>query len=71
MLLFGYPFLNFIKSHKYAQNKKDVNALLIYIRRNSEKMISLSFCVEVLRPSQQLWSCQAGQLPINTVPGQT
>ena len=27
-------------------------------------------CVEVLRPSQQLWSCRAGQLPINTVPGQ-
>ena len=27
-------------------------------------------CVEVLRPSQQLRSCRAGQLPINTVPGQ-
>ena len=26
--------------------------------------------VEVLRPCQQLWSCRAGQLPINTVPGQ-
>ena len=31
---------------------------------------SLFVCVEVLRPSQQLWSCRAGQLPINTVPGQ-
>ena len=29
----------------------------------------LSVCVEVLRPSQQLWSCRASQLPINTVPG--
>ena len=27
-------------------------------------------CVEVLRPSQQLRSCRAGQLPINIVPGQ-
>ena len=27
-------------------------------------------CVEVLRPSQQLRSCRAGKLPINTVPGQ-
>ena len=27
-------------------------------------------CVEVLRPSQQLRSCRAGQLHINTVPGQ-
>ena len=30
----------------------------------------LFVCVEVLRPSQQLRSCRAGQLPINTVPGQ-
>ena len=28
------------------------------------------FCVEVLGPCQQLRSCRAGQLPINTVPGQ-
>ena len=30
------------------------------------------FCVyvEVLRPSQQLRSCRAGQLPINAIPGQ-
>ena len=28
-------------------------------------------CVEGLRPSQQLRSCRAGQLPINTVPGPT
>ena len=27
-------------------------------------------CVEVLRHSQQLRSCRAGQLPINAVPGQ-
>ena len=27
-------------------------------------------CAEVLRPSQQLRSCRAGQLPINTVPWQ-
>ena len=30
----------------------------------------LFVCVEVLRSSQQLKSCRAGQLPINTVPGQ-
>ena len=30
----------------------------------------LFVCVEVLRPSQQLRSCRAAQLPINTVPGQ-
>ena len=30
----------------------------------------LFVCVEVLRPSQQLRSCRAGQLPINIVPGQ-
>ena len=30
----------------------------------------LFVCVEVLRPNQQLRSCRAGQLPINTVPGQ-
>ena len=30
----------------------------------------LFVCVEVLRLSQQLRSCRAGQLPINTVPGQ-
>ena len=27
-------------------------------------------CVEVLRPSQQLRSCRADQLPTNTVPRQ-
>ena len=30
----------------------------------------LFVCVEVLRPCQQLRSCRAGQLPINTVLGQ-
>ena len=30
----------------------------------------LFVCIEVLRPSQQLKSCRAGQLPINIVPGQ-
>ena len=30
----------------------------------------LFVCVEVLRPRQQLRLCRAGQLPINTVPGQ-
>ena len=30
----------------------------------------LFVCAEVLWPCQQLWSCQAGQLTINTVPGQ-
>ena len=30
----------------------------------------LFVCVEALRPSQQLRPCRAGQLPINTVPGQ-
>ena len=33
-------------------------------------LIVLFVCVEVLQPSQQLRSCRAGQLPINTVPGQ-
>ena len=32
--------------------------------------VTLFVCVEVLRPCQQLRSCRAGQLPINTVPGQ-
>ena len=32
--------------------------------------VCLFVCVEVLRSCQQLQSCQAGQLPINTVPGQ-
>ena len=32
--------------------------------------IAECICVEVLRHSQQLRSCRAGQLPINTVPGQ-
>ena len=27
-------------------------------------------CVEALQPCQQLRSCRAGQLPIDTVPGQ-
>ena len=30
----------------------------------------LFVCVEVLWPCQQLRSCEAGQLSINTVPGQ-
>ena len=30
----------------------------------------LFVCVKVLRPSQQLRSCRASQLSINTVPGQ-
>ena len=30
----------------------------------------LFVCVDVLRPSQQLRSYRADQLPINTVPGQ-
>ena len=34
------------------------------------KLFVLFVCVEVLRPCQQLKSCRAGQLPINTVPGQ-
>ena len=34
------------------------------------KSIFCFVCVEVLRPSQQLKSCRAGQIPINTVPGQ-
>ena len=33
-------------------------------------MAVLFVCVEVLLPSQQLRSCRAGQLPINTIPGQ-
>ena len=34
------------------------------------KFVCLFACVEVLRPCQQLRSGRAGQLPINTVPGQ-
>ena len=33
-------------------------------------VLFLFVCVAVLQPSQQLMSCRAGQLPINTVPGQ-
>ena len=36
----------------------------------TEPRVNLFVYVEVLRPSQQLRSCRAGQLPINTVPGQ-
>ena len=44
--------------------------------RKDQKMLtpstdfSLFVFVEVLRPSQQLRSCRAGQLPINTIPRQ-
>ena len=38
--------------------------------RNMFRLENLSVCVEVLRPSQQLRSSRAGQLPINTVPMQ-
>ena len=31
---------------------------------------NLILCVEVLRPCQQLRSCEANQLPINAIPGQ-
>ena len=37
---------------------------------STEKQFLFFVCVEVLRPCQQLRSCRAGQLPINTVPGQ-
>ena len=43
------------------------------VERSYRKYINryiLFVCDEVLRPSQQLRSCRAGQLPINTVPGQ-
>ena len=33
-------------------------------------IVCLFVCVEVLRPCQQLRSCRASQLPINTFPGQ-
>ena len=36
----------------------------------TEYYVFVCVCVEVLRPSEQLNSCRAGQLPINTVPGQ-
>ena len=41
-----------------------------YAKRPLYVFLFLFVCVEVLRPSQQLRSCRAGQLPINTVPGQ-
>ena len=34
-----------------------------------KKGLKYKVCVEAFRPSQQLMSCRAGQLPINTVPG--
>ena len=40
----------------------------VFMRREERNFLFV--CVEVLRPSQQLRSCRAGQLPINTVPGQ-
>ena len=44
---------------------------IVKYNRNSICWIwSIIMFVEVLRPSQQLRSCRAGQLPINTVPGQ-
>ena len=44
-----------------------VPALGLYTCIKSFKMF---VCVELLRPCQQLRSCRAGQLPINTVPEQ-
>ena len=44
-----------------------------YGEKKEKKMkfcVCLFVCVEFLWPFQQLRSCRAGQLPINTVPGQ-
>ena len=39
------------------------------IPKSGLKSLFVCLC-EVLRPNQQLRSCQAGQLPVNTIPGQ-
>ena len=51
------------------------NAILVLLARHSSGELRCSgtvliVCVEVLWPCQQQRSCRAGQLPINTVPGQ-
>ena len=44
--------------------------LLTVVQNGHNQAQLVVVCVEVLWPSQQLRSCGAGQLPINTVPGQ-
>ena len=57
------------KNHQDILNVTKV--VTVYIQELRLKNSSFCFvCVEVLRPSQQLRSCRAGQLPTNTVPGQ-
>ena len=52
---------------KMMVTKKKIDFLGFSIHHQST---DYSFvCIEVLRPCQQLRSCRAGQLPINTVPG--
>ena len=52
-------------------DEKADDGLLTDVKTNLDILFCLFVCVDVLRPSQQLRSCRAGQLPINTVPGQT
>ena len=49
---------------------KHIGTFLVVNNWQFYLLFCLFVCVEVLRPSQQLRSCRAGQLPINTVPGQ-
>ena len=44
--------------------------VVYFFNRSLNQLGGLFVCVEVLWPCQQLRSCLAGQLPINTVPGQ-
>ena len=55
---------------------KDIVTSIVYTYNHGKYVcinilfVYLFVCVEVLRPSQRLRSCRAGQLLINTVPGQ-
>ena len=56
-----------------CKNLSGYRELLLIFKNLAEihpNQMVLFVCVEVLRPSQQLKSCRAGQLPISTVPGQ-
>ena len=54
------------------RNKSNASSSLNIVFENFviKTLGALFVCVEVLRPCQQLRACRAGQLPINTVPGQ-
>ena len=55
------------KKKKREQKQNNINKQTKTTQQNNNKEV---VCVVALRPCQQLRSCRAGHLPINTVPGQ-